>query len=121
LADASEIDEAALRRGSARAARQPYLPLIAIDPQMALADNAISHPGHSDRLIARLRAALRIGMHATVMRGRLSRPRRIIKCDLAREATVLLSAVAALSTLSVHARERSASSVHSRSKPRRTI
>src|ERR1700730_5024730 len=54
------------------AARQPYLPLIAIDPKTSLPENAIpfSHSGGSfDRLTARLRAALRVRtLHATVMR-----------------------------------------------------
>src|SRR4030081_150508 len=54
------------------AARQPYLPLIAVDPQTSLPENAVpfSQSGSSfHRLIARLRAALRIRtLHATVMR-----------------------------------------------------
>ena len=55
----------ASRRSPAQiAARQPYLPLIAVDPQTALPDNAIpffqSRSGGSDRLMARLRAALRV-------------------------------------------------------------
>src|SRR5665213_1551109 len=54
------------------AARQPYLPLIAVDPQMALPKNAIPLSlagGNPDRLLARLRAALRVRtLHATVMR-----------------------------------------------------
>jgi hypothetical protein len=54
------------------AARQPYLPLIAIDPEISLPENAIPFSqiaGQFDRLIARLRAALRVRtLHATVMR-----------------------------------------------------
>src|ERR1700738_1193238 len=54
------------------AARQPYLPLIAVDPQTSLPENAIPFSqsgGNFDRLIARLRAALRIRtLHSTVMR-----------------------------------------------------
>lgn len=57
------------------AARLPYLPLIAIDPVSlpnALPPNAIPFAqteGHFDRLIARLRAALRVrSLHTTVMR-----------------------------------------------------
>src|ERR1700720_3631409 len=54
------------------AARQPYLPLVAVDPQTSLPKNAIPFSqsgGNFDRLIARLRAALRIrSLHATVMR-----------------------------------------------------
>ena len=79
------------------AARQPYVPLIAIDPGMALPENAIpfSQVGDdSDRLIARLRAALRVRtLHATVMRrldddatGR----KQLSDTDPARDATVLL-------------------------------
>src|SRR5260370_16254018 len=54
------------------AARQPYLPLVAVDPKMSLPENAIPFSqasGNFDRLVARLRAALRIRtLHATVMR-----------------------------------------------------
>jgi hypothetical protein len=79
------------------AARQPYLPLIAIDPETSLPENAVpfSQSGSSfHRLIARLRAALRIRtLHATVMR-RLdgdSAARTIpADADPTRDATVLL-------------------------------
>jgi len=54
------------------ASRQPYLPLLAIDPGIGLPENAIPFSqadGNFDRLVARLRAALRIrSLHATVMR-----------------------------------------------------
>src|ERR1700682_1170942 len=54
------------------AARQPYLPLIAVDPQTSLPENAIPFSqsgGNFDRLMARLRAALRVRtLHSTVMR-----------------------------------------------------
>jgi hypothetical protein len=96
VADTSEIDEAGFAALAMRVAgRQPYLPLIAIDPQMALPDNAIPFfqiQGHSDRLIARLRAALRIrSLHATVMRRQVpAAPIALSNIDLAREATVLL-------------------------------
>jgi hypothetical protein len=96
VADCSEIDEADFAALAMRVAgRQPYLPLIAIDPQMALPDNAIPFfqiQGHSDRLIARLRAALRIrSLHATVMRRQVpATPVALSNIDLAREATVLL-------------------------------
>jgi hypothetical protein len=54
------------------AAKKPYLPLIAIDPTTSLPDNAIPYAQagrKSDRLIARLRSALRVRtLHATVMR-----------------------------------------------------
>jgi hypothetical protein len=79
------------------AARQPYLPLIAVDPETSLPGNAIpfSHNnGHFDRLIARLRAALRVRtLHATVMR-RLDdapvKPALSADSDPVRAATVLL-------------------------------
>jgi hypothetical protein len=54
------------------AARQPYLPLIAIDPKVPLPPNAVpfSQSGSNfDRLATRLRAALRVRtLHSTVMR-----------------------------------------------------
>jgi hypothetical protein len=94
LAAASAVDEtvfAALARQIA--ARQPYLPLIAVDPLIRLPDNAIPFfqaQGNIDRLMARLNAALRIrSLHATVMRRQAVRiaPSDI---DTVREATVLL-------------------------------
>ena len=79
------------------AVRQPYLPLIVIDPGMALPENAIpfSQIGDNfDRLTARLRAALRVRtLHATVMR-RLdddpAHPKQLSDTDPVRDATVLL-------------------------------
>ena len=74
---------------------QPYLPLIAVDPQGTLPDNAIpffQSQGDSSRLVARLRAALRVrSLHATVMR-RLVPATRIALSDIDtfRDATVLL-------------------------------
>jgi hypothetical protein len=96
VAASSETDEAGLAALARRVAgRQPYLPLIAVDPQIALPDNAIPFfqiQGHSDRLIARLRAALRIrSLHATVMRRQVpAAPIALSDIDLAREATLLL-------------------------------
>jgi hypothetical protein len=79
------------------AARQPYLPLIAVDPRTPLPENAIPFSqtaGNFDRLVARLRNALRIRtLHSTVMRrvdpGNSARtaPAEI---DIASDATVLL-------------------------------
>jgi GGDEF domain-containing protein len=94
LAAASDIDAAALAALAVPiATRQPYLPLIAIDPQSALPGNAIpfhQNPAGSNRLVARLHAALRVRtLHATVMR----RPAPSIApshIDPARDATVLL-------------------------------
>ncbi len=79
------------------AARKPYLPLLAVNPGMALPENAIpfSQTGNSfDRLAARLRASLRVRtLHATVMR-RLdddpAPPAMLSDTDPARDATVLL-------------------------------
>jgi hypothetical protein len=79
------------------AARQPYLPLIAIDPTTSLPENAIPFAqagGNPDRLTARLRAALRIRtLHATVMRRLDDEPSArppSAEIDLVRNATVLL-------------------------------
>jgi len=79
------------------AARQPYLPLIAIDPAMTLPENAIpfSQIGDNfDRLTARLRAALRVRtLHTTVMRRLDDDPaerKRPLNADPVRDATVLL-------------------------------
>src|SRR6187431_1376709 len=79
LAATSDSDAAGLAELAARvAARQPYLPLIAVDPQVPYPDNVIpffqtqtqtlqAQGGGSDRLVARLRAALRVrSLHATV-------------------------------------------------------
>jgi hypothetical protein len=79
------------------AAQQPYLPLIAVDPETSLPDNAIPFSqagGSSDRLSSRLRAALRVRtLHATVMRRlddqAVARP-TIAETDPVRDATVLL-------------------------------
>jgi hypothetical protein len=79
------------------AARQPYLPLIAIDPETVLPENAIpfSQTGDNfDRLTARLRAALRVRtLHATVIRrldGSAADPNQLADADPVRDATVLL-------------------------------
>jgi len=79
------------------ARRKPYLPLIVVDPAGLLPENAIPFAlsgENSDRLAARLRAALRIrALHATVLRrladegaGAATLP----DVDCARDATVLL-------------------------------
>src|SRR3984957_7800372 len=83
------------------AARQPYLPLIAVDPatnsKTSLPENAIPFAqagGNFDRLTARLRASLRVRtLHATVMRRlkEVSAPPTLLSdTDPARDATVLL-------------------------------
>src|SRR6266852_5878367 len=76
------------------AARKPYLPLIAVDPQTSLPENAIPFSqtgGHFERLAARLRAALRVRtLHATVLRrlddARVP-PTPLAGIDPARDAT----------------------------------
>jgi hypothetical protein len=79
------------------AARQPYLPLIAINSVTALPENAIpfSQVGDNfDRLTARLRAALRVRtLHTTVMRrldDNPANPKQLSNTDPVRDATVLL-------------------------------
>src|SRR5579871_999196 len=66
--DDVELDALARQLG----AMQPYPPLIAINPKSALPENAIPFSqtdGKWDRLIPRLRAALRVRtLHATVLR-----------------------------------------------------
>jgi hypothetical protein len=108
MSDVSEAKFAALARRIA--ARQPYLPLIAVDPKIQLPDNAIpffqsqdrqsqdrqsqdiQSQGNANRLIARLRAALRVrSLHATVMRRLApSPPIALSDVDTNRDATLLL-------------------------------
>jgi GGDEF domain-containing protein len=102
LAATSDTDAAGLAELAARvAARQPYLPLIAVDPQVPYPDNVIpffqtqslqAQGGGSDRLVARLRAALRVrSLHATVMRRLVpATSMSLSHIDPARDATVLL-------------------------------
>ena len=61
--------------------RKPYLPLIAVEPEGELPENALPlalSDGNYDRLIPRLRAALRVrALHVTVLRRlATSRPAR---------------------------------------------
>jgi hypothetical protein len=79
------------------AAREPYLPLIVLDPTIFLPENALPfsrNGGKFDRLIARLRAALRVGtLHATLMRRLDDDPAArttLADTDPSRDATVLL-------------------------------
>ncbi len=75
---------------------QPYLPLLAINPKIALPENALpfsSGRGKWDRLIPRLRAALRVRtLHGTVLRRLNDQPVKaaIAEIDPVRDATVLL-------------------------------
>jgi len=101
LAATSDTDAAGLAELAARvAARQPYLPLISVDPRVPHPDNVIPFfqsqtlqtQGGSDRLVARLRAALRVrSLHATVMRRLVPAASMALShIDPARDATVLL-------------------------------
>ena len=92
---------------------QPYLPLIATDPKTALPENAIPFsPGKAgwDRLLPRLRAALRVRtLHATVLRRFNDRASTtaVAEIDPVRDATVLLVGRAgAYAALSVDLGER---------------
>ena len=95
-------------------ARQPYLPLIAVDCGTHLPENAIPFAqsgGNFERLIARLRAALRVRtLHSTVMRRLDDEPTErttLPDTDPARDATVLLiGRGAAYPSLSVSLGER---------------
>jgi GGDEF domain-containing protein len=77
------------------AARKPYVPLIAVDPAMNLAENALplwrSQLNHG-RLVARLRAALRVrALHATVLRRLGDKAQdNLPEIDPPRDATALL-------------------------------
>ncbi|WP_291685399.1 GGDEF domain-containing protein [Bradyrhizobium sp.] len=79
------------------AATKPYLPLIVVDPAASLPANAIplaQSGGNFDRLLARLRAALRVRtLHSTVLRrldGDPAARAALDDTDPARDATVLL-------------------------------
>lgn len=75
------------------AGQSPYLPLIALDPAGTLPHNALpfSSRGNPDRLVARLRAALRVRtLHATVLRRLTEVKVALPEGDPARDATVLL-------------------------------
>ena len=75
------------------ALREPYLPLIAVDPTGALPENAIPFAQRDapDRLLARLNAALRVrSLHATVLR-RVDPAKRtaIFEIDIARDQQLM--------------------------------
>jgi hypothetical protein len=115
LAAMSGAAEARLAALAAQiAARKPYVPLIAVEPTNALPDNALpfaQRDGNVDRLIARLRAALRIrALHTTVLRRLESEappPTKLPDTDPVRDATVLLlGRGAAFPSLSVALGER---------------
>jgi hypothetical protein len=76
---------------------KPYVPLVVIDPQLSLPENALPFVLATDgfeRLNCRLRAALRVrSLHATVLRRVADDPATQIKLsdtDPIQEATVLL-------------------------------
>ena len=93
-----EVPEQGLEALAKRiAAQRPYLPLIAVEPKTSLPNNAIPFSqggGQFDRLIARLRAALRVRtLDATVMRRLADEPEPRTPApdiDPVRDATVLL-------------------------------
>jgi hypothetical protein len=76
--------------------RKPYLPLIAVEPEGELPENALPlalRDGNYDRLIPRLRAALRVrALNTTVLRRLADEPAgaRLIENDSALHATMLL-------------------------------
>lgn len=76
------------------ASQSPYLPFVAMDAAGTLPHNALpfaSRGGNPDRLIARLRAALRVRtLHATVLRRLPEATVPLPAADPARDATVLL-------------------------------
>jgi hypothetical protein len=89
----SKVDALARQAGSI----EPYLPLIVVDPQITLPENAVPFSqagGHWDRLVPRLRSALRLRtLHTTVLRrmsGQASIKRVATEIDPVRDATVLL-------------------------------
>jgi hypothetical protein len=93
------------------AARQPYLPLIAVAPTASLPENAIPFSQPFDRLGARLSAALRVRtLHSTVLRrlnDDAAARTALAENDPVRDATVLLiGRGAAYPTLSVALGER---------------
>jgi hypothetical protein len=93
------------------AARQPYLPLIAVDPTASLPEHAIPFSQPFDRLGARLSAALRVRtLHSTVLRrlnDDAAARTALAENDPVRDATVLLiGRGAAYPTLSVALGER---------------
>ncbi|MGY4376322.1 hypothetical protein ACVWZ3_003961 [Bradyrhizobium sp. i1.3.6] len=74
--------------------QSPYLPFVALEAAGTLPQNALpfsSRGGNSDRLVARLRAALRVRtLHATVLRRLPDAKVGLPEGDPARDATVLL-------------------------------
>jgi hypothetical protein len=94
MAGAPESDFQTLAREAG--SRKPYVPLIALDPPTRLPENALplwNARANSDRLVARLRAALRVrALHATVLRRLADEPveQSAPTIDPARDATSLL-------------------------------
>jgi hypothetical protein len=96
LATLSEIDAPRFAALATQIApRQPYLPLVAVNPPSRLPEHAIPFlqtDGNFDRLAARLGAAMRVrSLHATVMRRQAAAaPIVLSDIDTVRDATVLL-------------------------------
>ena len=89
----SKVDALARQAGGI----EPYLPLIVVDPQTPLPENAVPFSqagGQWDRLVPRLRSALRLRtLHTTVLRrmsGQAPIKRVVSEIDPVRDATVLL-------------------------------
>ena len=79
IADAREVDPAQLSALAKHVvAQEPYLPMIAVDPNAPLPENALPFARSqrdADRLIARLRAALRVrALHTTLQRRLKTEP-----------------------------------------------
>jgi len=96
LADMRGVDQAQFAVLASRiAVLKPYLPLIAVAPEGAVAENAIPFSpveGKFNRLLPRLRAALRVrALHNTVLRRLGEDPAaHFPEVDPVRDATVLL-------------------------------
>ena len=95
MTGATDADLAAVANGIAT--RKPYLPLFAIDIEGSVAGNAIPFmqaESKPDRLLARLRASLRVrALHSMVLRRLAEEPNakiRLPESDPIDEATVLL-------------------------------
>ena len=96
VAEMSDVDRAGFAALAQRIdERKPYIPLIAVNAEGALPENAIpfvASDGKFDRLPARLRAALRVrALHITVLRRlREEQTSHLPDTDPAKDATVLL-------------------------------
>src|SRR5262249_50186164 len=98
VADMRGVDHARLTALAQQIGRRkPYVPLIAVEPEGELPENALPlalSGGNYDRVVPRLRAALRIrALNATVLRRLAGEPAgasKLVENDPALHATVLL-------------------------------